>query len=266
MNVILKKLIVKENGVVIADITFDDFCTIWNYEKNDVVIDTIKLLVGSTKTKRRNSSAEFYAEVVIDKVYHITGKLLKYATKWSVSVDEKGLQGDFTDEYFSLVEKSKEESAVTYFEDFRKQKYPLRLTFYKDNKYFYKGRFSYLTNGIGATRSFRAFTNEFIKNFKPELINEEKDLWLSLKEDGEFVVRKGKNGKEFSDLSKEELLRYNLLCFLNLVKFWDEFNEIRDINTIKAPVFIKLPDDCNFDLDCLIDRIKKMKRAVIVVR
>lgn len=265
MNVIIKKLIVKENGVVIADITFDDFCTILNYEKNDVVIDTIKLLMGSAKTKRWNSSVEFYAEVVIDKVYHITGKYFKCATKWSVSVDEKGFQGDFTDEYFSLVEKSKEESAVTYFEDFRKQKYPLRLTFYKDNKYFYKGKFSTLTNGIGETRSFRAFTNEFIKNFKPELINEENDLWLSLKESGEFVVRKGRTGKEISDLSKEDLLHYNLLCFLNIVRFWDEFNEIRDINTIKVPIIIKLPDNCNFDLDCLIDRIKKMKSAVIVV-
>ncbi len=57
---------------------------------------------------------------------------------------------------------------------------------------------------------------------------------------------------------------YNLLCFLNLVKFWDEFNEIRDINTIKAPIAIKLPDNC--DLDCLIDRIKKMNREVIVLK
>lgn len=159
--------------------------------------------------------------------------------------------------------KSTEEISLTYFEDFEKQNYPLRLAYYKDNKYFYKGKFSILTNGIGETRSFRAFTNEFIKNFKPVLISKENDLWLSLKGNGEFVATKEKNGKEISDLSKEDLLQYNLRCFINLVRFWDEFNEIRDINTIKLPIVIKLPDNCDVDLSCFIDRIKKMNIEVV---
>ena len=151
------------------------------------------------------------------------------------------------------------------FDDFEKENYPLRLAYYKDNKYFYKGKFSALTNGIGETRFFRAYLNKFIKNYKLELFNIENDLWLYLKDNGEFVVTKGENGETTVDLTPKDLFLYNLLCFLNLVRFWDEFNEIRDINTIKAPIIIKLPDNCNFDLDCLIDRIKKMKSAVIVV-
>ncbi len=266
MNVIIKKLVVKENGVVIADITFDDFCTVISYGDNDAVIDTIKLLMGSTKIKRRSSSVEIFAEVVIDKVYHITGKHLKCKTKWSVSVDEDNFEGDFTDEYFSLVNKSKEENDVTYFEDFQKQKYPLKLAFYKDNKYFYKGRFSLLTNGIGGTRSFRAFTNEFIKNFKSELISNENDFWLYLKENGEYIVTKGENGIEDSVLSKEELLQYNLLCFMNLVRFWDDFNGIRNINAKKMPVVIKLPGNYEFDLGNFIDRLKKMNRQVVIFK
>ena len=82
---------------------------------------------------------------------------------------------------------SAEERSLMCFEDFEKQNYPLRLAFYKDNKYFYKGSFSTLTNGIGETRTFRAFVNEFIKKYEPELISKENDLWLSLKENGEFV-------------------------------------------------------------------------------
>jgi hypothetical protein len=166
----------------------------------------------------------------------------------------------------ALLNMSPEERSLMCFEDFEKQNYPLRLAFYKDNKYFYKGSFSTLTNGIGETRSFRAFVNEFIKKYEPELISKENDLWLSLKENGEFVVTEGEHGKITTDLSQKEFFMYNLLCFLNLVRFWDEFNEIRDMNIIKAPVFIKLTDNCDSNLDCLIDRIKKMNREVIVLK
>jgi hypothetical protein len=163
----------------------------------------------------------------------------------------------------ALLNMSPEERSLMCFEDFEKQNYPLRLAFYKDNKYFYKGSFSTLTNGIGETRTFRAFINEFIKNYRPELISKENDLWLSLKENGEFVVTKGKNGEATADLTPKDFFLYNLLCFLNLVRFWDEFNEIRDMNTIKVPIFIKLPDNCDFN--CLLDRIKKMNRKVIII-
>ena len=159
---------------------------------------------------------------------------------------------------------SAEELSLMCFEDFEKQNYPLRLAFYKDNKYFYKGKFSSITNGIGETRTFRAFINEFIKNYKPELISKENDLWLSLKENGEFVVTKGESGKATTDLSQKDLFLYNLLCFLNLVRLWDEFNGIRDINTIKVPIVIKLPDNCDFDLSYFNGKLKEMNREVIV--
>ena len=163
----------------------------------------------------------------------------------------------------TLPDLSAEELSLMCFDDYENQNYPLRLAFYKDNKYFYKGRFSTLTNGIGETRTFRAFINEFIKKYEPELISKENDLWLSLKENGEFVATKGENGKTTADLTPKEIFLYNLLCFLNLVRFWDEFNEIRDINTEKLPIVIKLPDNCDFDLSCFIDRIKEMNTEVV---
>ena len=162
-----------------------------------------------------------------------------------------------------LLNKSAEENSLMCFEDYENQNYPLRLAFYKDNKYFYKGRFSSVTNGIGETRTFRAFVNEFIKNYKPESISKENDLWLSLKANGEFVVTKGKNREATADLTPKDFFLYNLLCFLNLVRFWDEFNEIRDINTEKLPIVIKLPDNCDLDLSCFIDRIKEMNTEVV---
>lgn len=101
----------------------------------------------------------------------------------------------------ALLNMSAEERSLMCFDDFEKENYPLRLAYYKYNKYFYKGKFSALTNGIGATRTFRAYLNEFIKSYKPELINKEKDLWLSLKDNGEFVVTKGSTGEETKELN-----------------------------------------------------------------
>lgn len=163
---------------------------------------------------------------------------------------------------------SAEELSLISFEDFEKQNYPLRLAYYKDNKYFYKGEFSARTNGIGETRSFRAYLNEFIKSYKPELINKEKDLWLYLKDNGEFVVTKGENGETTVDLTPKDLFLYNLLCFLNLVRFWDEFNEIRNINTEKNPVVIKLSKDfslCSeFTLNYLLNISRELNMQVVI--
>ena len=166
----------------------------------------------------------------------------------------------------ALLNMSAEERSLLCFDDFEKENYPLRLAYYKDNKYFYKGKFSALTNGIGETRFFRAYLNEFIKSYKPELINKEKDLWLSLKDNGEFIVRNDSAGKETKDLNTKDLFVYNLLCFLNLVRFWDEFNEIRNINTEKTPVVIKLPDNCDIEVGCIIERTKGMDRKFFILR
>ena len=95
------------------------------------------------------------------------------------------------------------------------------------------------------------------------MISKENDLWLSLKDNGEFVVTKGENGEATTDLNQKDLFVYNMLCFLNLVRFWDEFNEIRDMNTEKLPVVIKIPDNCDWDLECFNENIKKMNREVI---
>jgi hypothetical protein len=141
----------------------------------------------------------------------------------------------------------------------------LRLAFYKDSKYYFKGRFSEMTNGVGVTRSFRSFLSSFIKEFEPEQINKEKDLWLCLKETGEFVVTKGEAGEEATDFSEDDFLKYNLICFLNLVKFWDEFNDLRSINAIKTPVVIKLPDNFIFDLNCLIEKVIQIKSQYVIL-
>lgn len=265
MKAIIKKLTVEENGVKTADITFDSFCTVLNSVGNETTLEIIKLLMGIEVTKKSFVIVRFIAEVELVENYCITGYKKKNSKNWVVSVSKNNSDGDYTDEYFSLVKKSVEESFVTSFEYKSKQNYPLRLAFYKDSKYYFKGRFSEMTNGVGVTRSFQAFLSSFIKDFEPEQINKEKDLWLNLKKTGEFVVTKGENGETTVDLTPKDLFLYNLLCFLNLVRFWDEFNEIRDINIIKLPVIVKLPGNCDFYVNRIAEITRIMKRQIYVV-
>ena len=238
MKAIIKKLTVEENGVKTADITFESFCTVLNSVGNETTLEIIKLLTGIEATKKSFVTVRFSAEVELVENYYITGYKKKNSKNWILSVSKNNSDGDYTDEYFSLVKKSVEESFVTSFEYKSKQNYPLRLVFYKDSKYYFKGRFSEMTNGVGVTRSFQAFLSSFIKDFEPEQINQEKDLWLCLKETGEFVVTKGEAGEEITDFSEADFLKYNLICFLKLVKFWGEFNNLRNINAVKTPLII----------------------------
>lgn len=263
MKAIIKKLTVEENGVKTADITFDSFCTVLNSVGNETTLEIIKLLTGIEATKKSFVIVRFIAEVELVENYYITGYKQKNSKNWVVYASKNNSDGDYTDEYFSLVKKSVEESVITSFEDMSKQNYPLRLAFYKDSKYYFKGRFSAMTNGIGVTRSFQSFLSSYIKGFEPEQINKEKNLWLNLKENGEFVITKGEAGEEITDFSEDDFFKYNLLCFMSLVDFWDEFNEIRNINTIKTPVVIKLPDSCDFALDYYIARTRKMNKQIL---
>lgn len=132
---------VEENGVKTADITFDSFCTVLNNADNEIILEIIKLLTGIEATKKSFVTVRFSAEVELVENYCITGYKKKNSKNWVVSVSKNNSDGDYTDEYFSLVKKSVEESFVTSFEYKSKQNYPLRLAFYKDSKYYFKGRF-----------------------------------------------------------------------------------------------------------------------------
>lgn len=269
MKAIIKKLTVEENGVKTADITFDSFCTVLNSVGNETTLEIIKLLMGIEATKKSFVTVRFIAEVELVENYYITGYKQKNSKNWVLYASKNNSDGDYTDEYFSLVKKSVEESFVTSFEYKSKRNYPLRMAFYKDSKYYFKGRFSAMTNGIGVTRSFQSFLSSYIKGFEPEQINKEKNLWLNLKENGEFVITKGEAGEETTDFSEDDFLKYNLLCFMNLVEFWDEFNNLRNINSVKTPLIITNNEKNNFflkkDEKQLNNIICDLKRQIVIL-
>ena len=105
-------------------------------------------------------------------------------------------------------------------------KYSERLCSYLEyDKYYGKYDFARLTSGIGTCPVFRKFLREYIKNFNIQEPLECSEVKVRLGEDGIFTI-------EGTD---DEIL-LEIISYLNIISFWDEFELIRDYSYIKNPV------------------------------
>jgi hypothetical protein len=105
-------------------------------------------------------------------------------------------------------------------------KYSERLCSYLEyDKYYGKYDFARLTSGIGTCPAFRKCLREYIKEFNTREIWESSEVKVRLGEDGIFTI-------EGSD---DEIL-LEIVSYLNIFSFWDEFELIRDYRYIKNPV------------------------------
>ena len=105
-------------------------------------------------------------------------------------------------------------------------KYSERLCSYLEyDKYYGKYDFARLTSGIGTCPAFRKFLREYIKNF-----NIQEPL-----EGSEAKVRVSENGIFTLEGTDDEIL-LEIVSYLNIICFWDEFELIRDYSYIKNPV------------------------------
>ena len=105
-------------------------------------------------------------------------------------------------------------------------KYSERLCSYLEyDKYYGKYDFARLTSGIGTCPVFRKFLREYIRKFNIQEPIEGSEVKVRLGEDGIFTL-------EGSD---DEIL-LEIISYLNIISFWDEFELIRDYSYIKNPV------------------------------
>ena len=105
-------------------------------------------------------------------------------------------------------------------------KYSERLCSYLEyDKYYGKYDFARLTSGIGTCPVFRKFLREYIKNFNIQEPLECSEVKVRTSEDGIFTI-------EGTD---DEIL-LEIVSYLNIICFWDEFELIRDYSYIKNPV------------------------------
>lgn len=162
---------------------------------------------------------------------------------------------------------SLEETSVNCFSDFKRQKYPHRLFWYKELETYYpNGDFSKVTDGFGETRSFRALINQYIRGFSPIRLHNGKDFWLHLMPTGQFVI-KNNNGLENPTLSESEDTLYHYLCFVCLAEFWSAAETIRNFNHINKPLIISdfLEHlDQSIDVSDILQRTAQINRQIFL--
>lgn len=88
-------------------------------------------------------------------------------------------------------------------------------------------------------KTFRCLLNEYIIGFKPKTINAEKNLWLSITPYGEFIAEKKIDNETIvCNLSTRERILFNFLCFIEIHKFIQSINGVRDFNYKEKPLII----------------------------
>ncbi len=166
-------------------------------------------------------------------------------------------------EISSLFNQSREEDNLCFYQNGKFKNHALRLSEYKDFEYFYsRNRFIIQTKGACTSRTFRGKLWEYIKNFKPQRINPKKDYFIKINEKGEFFVDGNPN------LSASELNLFDFLCYLNVIEFWESFQEIKDLNHIKKPIIItelfEMIDQA-IPKSFILQRLEKLNRQVFLI-
>ena len=166
-------------------------------------------------------------------------------------------------EIAALLHQSREEDELCFYKNGKYKNHTAKLATYKDFEYFYtKGRFAVKTNGACLSRTFRAYLTDYIRNFKPQKLNPQKDYYININSLGEFYVE----GNHF--LSASEANLFDFLCFLNITEFWEGFQEIKDFNQQPKPIIItelfELVDQ-SIPKDFIINRLKKLNRQIFLI-
>ena len=117
-------------------------------------------------------------------------------------------------------------------------------------------------------KPFRFLLNEYIVGFKPREISKRKNLYLDVTPRGKFIAIKKAGDKLINyDLSASEQTLFDFLCFVEINKFRQFVNDIRDFNYKEKPlILVNFPDflDESFDYISFL-RKQKLNRKIIIV-
>lgn len=117
-------------------------------------------------------------------------------------------------------------------------------------------------------KAFRFLLNEYIVNFKSRQINERKNLYFDITPQGKFVAIKKTDEKPIvCDLSASERTLFNFLCFIEINKFRQFVNGIKDFNYREKPlILISFPDYLDRSLDYVsFLKEQNLNREIIII-
>lgn len=174
---------------------------------------------------------------------------------------------DVTKEYLYLSSHCEEQDLSDVFDG--EDKVLLRFLRYAEGEiYDSPNELSRRTDGLSSIKTFRKYLRSFIDSFQPEVIREGKQYEIFLKKDGRYGVRCTDGGAEAAFLSESERTLFRYLCFLRTAEFWQGFEEIRDLHSVKKPFIVKdllNRIDESIDVTDLLQRTKKLERQVIIL-
>lgn len=145
-------------------------------------------------------------------------------------------------------------------------KYPDFLSAYKKRDFDERNEALLLKQS--KEKPFRFLLNEYIVGFKPREISKRKNLYLDITPQGKFIAVKKAGYKSINcNLSANEQTVFNFLCFMEINKFRQFVNSVKDFNYIEKPlILVNFPDflDESFDYISFLAR-QKLNRKIIVV-
>ena len=123
-------------------------------------------------------------------------------------------------------------------------------------------------DGLLHIKAFRSYVLDYVKNFKSEPIREGKRYEIVLEKNGLYGVRYMEDAEQPVYLSESEQTLFRYLCFLKTAEFWQGFEEIRNLHSVKKPFIIK--DflerlDESIDVSALLERTLNLGRQMIVL-
>ena len=117
-------------------------------------------------------------------------------------------------------------------------------------------------------KPFRFLLNEYIVGFKPREISKRKNLYLGVTPQGKFIAIKKAGYKSINyDLSASEQTLFDFLCFIEINKFRQIVNSVKDFNYIEKPlILLNFPDFSDENFDCVLFLQKqKLNRKIILI-
>ena len=142
------------------------------------------------------------------------------------------------------------------------------IQYLDEDRYYSPGNLSKCTDQLSETKAFRSYLKTFVKNFKPETIRDGKRYELYLRKDGSYAVRyTGENDMPvFLSESEQTLFRY--LCFLRTAEFWQGFEELRNLHSVRKPIligdFLERIDEA-IETKYLLERACRLNRQIIIL-
>ena len=117
-------------------------------------------------------------------------------------------------------------------------------------------------------KAFRVLLNEYIIGFKSRQISKRKNLYLGVTPQGKFIAIKKAGYKSINyDLSASEQTLFDFLCFVEINKFRQFVNGVKDFNHKEKPlILVNFPEylDKNFDYISFLKQ-QNLNRKIILV-